>query len=180
MDLRKALSVIVAEFEKNDVPYAVIGGFALGALGVPRSTIDIDFLVPADALHKVEPIMLSFGYEKIFSSENVSQYVSPAAEMGEVDFLHAFRPISLRMLAEAEAVAVFGGGINLKVLRAEDIIGLKLQAISNSPGRLARDNADIEDLMRSRKLDWERLKTYFDLFDMAERFTELRDKYAGK
>ncbi|MBI4352023.1 MAG: nucleotidyltransferase [Elusimicrobia bacterium] len=180
MDLKKALTAIVREFEKNDVGYAIIGGFAIGALGVPRSTIDLDFLVPAEALHKVEAIMLALGYKKVFASENASQYVSPSAEMGEVDFLHAFRPISMKMLAEAETVPVFGKEVRVKVLKAEDIIALKLQSINNNPARLAKDNSDIEELMKSRKLDWKILETYFELFGMGGRFLELREKYGGE
>lgn len=180
MDLKKALALIVAEFEKNDVKYAIIGGFAIGALGIPRSTIDLDFLVPSDALHRVEAIMLAMGYKKVFCSENASQYVSPSAEMGEVDFLHAFRPISIKMLTEAETVTVFGKEARVKVLKAEDIIALKLQSINNNPARLEKDNSDIEELMKSRRLDWGSLKTYFELFGMGKRFLELKDKYGGK
>jgi len=180
MDLKKALTAVVAEFEKNDVGYALIGGFAIGALGVPRSTIDLDFLVYAEALHKVEAIMLALGYKKVFASENASQYVSPSAEMGEVDFLHAFRPISMRMLAEAETVPVFGKEVRVKVLKAEDIIALKLQSINNNPARLAKDSSDIEELLKSRKPDWKILETYFELFGMGARFLELREKYGGK
>jgi len=131
-------------------------------------------------LHKIEAIMLAMGYKKVFSSENASQYVSPSAELGEVDFLHAFRPISMKMLAEAETVMVFGKEARVKVLKAEDIIALKLQSINNNPGRLAKDNSDIEELMKSRKLDWDALKSYFKLFGMDQRFLELRDKYGGK
>lgn len=180
MDLRKALTLTVTQFEKNEVPYAVIGGFAVGALGVPRSTIDLDFLVAAAALDKVESIMLSMGYRKVFSSENASQYVSPSPEMGEVDFLHAFRPISLRMLSEAETIPVFGKGVEIKVLKAEDIIALKLQSITNNPDRLAKDCSDIEELMKTRNLNWEVLRSYFELFGMGPRFLELRSRYGGK
>jgi hypothetical protein len=180
MDLKKALTLIIAEFGKNDVDYALIGGFAIGALGVPRSTIDLDFLVPADVLHKVEAIMLALGYKKVFASENASQYVSPSAEMGEVDFLHAFRPLSVKMLAGAEPIPVFGKEARVKVLKAEDIIGLKLQSINNNPARLAKDNSDIEELMRSRKLDWNVLKTYFELFGMNKRFSELKNTYGER
>lgn len=180
MDLKKALTLLVAEFEKSDVHYAIIGGFAIGALGIPRSTIDLDFLVPADSLHKIEAIMSALGYKKVFSSENASQYVSPSPEMGEVDFLHAFRPISIKMLADAETIPVFGKEARVKVLKAEDIIALKLQSINNNPARFAKDNSDIEELMKSRSLDWEILKSYFELFGLEKRFRELKTKYAGK
>lgn len=180
MDLKKALKLTVMEFDRNDVPYAVIGGFAIGALGVPRSTIDLDFLVASEKLNKVEAIMLALGYKKVFSSENASQYVSPFPEMGGVDFLHAFRPISLKMLSEAEEIPVFGKETRVKVLKAEDIIALKLQSMNNNPDRLAKDNSDIEELMKSRRLDWKILESYFELFGMGPRFLELRNKYGGK
>ena len=84
------------------------------------------------------------------------------------------------MLAEAETVPVFGKDAKVKVLKAEDIIALKLQSINNNPARLAKDNSDIEELMKCRKLDWGILKTYFELFGMGKRFLELRGKYGGK
>ena len=48
------------------------GGFAMGILGVPRNTIDIDFLVSSEEINKIEHLMLSLGYKKVFSSENAS------------------------------------------------------------------------------------------------------------
>lgn len=39
------------------------------------------------------------GYECKYKTENVSQYISPLKIFGEVDFLHAFREISLKMNA---------------------------------------------------------------------------------
>lgn len=180
MDLKKALSLLVKEFGGHDIPYALIGGFAMGALGVPRSTIDLDFLINSESLHKVEAVMLALGYKKVFSSENASQYVSPAKELGEVDFLHAFRPISRKMLENAGEAAVFGGEVKVKVLKAEDIIGLKVQAIANNPSRFQKDNSDIEELLKTVKVDWETLKPYFELFSMTGRFLELRTKYGRK
>lgn len=180
MDLKKALSLLVSEFDRSDVNYAIIGGFAIGALGIPRSTIDLDFLVSSDNLHKIEAIMLSLGYKKVFSSENASQYVSPSAEMGEVDFLHAFRPLSVKMLADAQSVPVFGKETLVKVLKAEDLIALKLQSMTNNPAREAKDTADIEELVKLPSLDWDRLKSYFEIFSMQEHFSRLNGKYGRK
>ncbi len=180
MDIKRTLTLIVGEFESHNVRYAMIGGFAVGALGVPRSTIDLDFLVPSSSLPRIDAIMLGLGYKKVFSSENATQYVSPAAEMGEVDFLHAFRPISVKMLEDAGTVSVFGDTTGVKVLKAEDIIGLKLQSINNNPDRLLKDNSDIEELMKILKLDWKVLESYFELFDLHDRFVELKEKYGGE
>ena len=125
--------------------------------------------------------MFSMGYKKVFFSENASQYVSPAAEMGEVDFLHAFRPISLKMLAEAENIPVFSNEATVKVLKAEDIIGLKVQALTNDPSRKNVDLADIESLMclHGSRLDWQLVQSYFELFEQGDLFKSLRGQYGN-
>ena len=45
MDFESVLGRILQEFEQRQIRYGVIGGFALAALGVPRTTMDLDFLV---------------------------------------------------------------------------------------------------------------------------------------
>lgn len=43
------LKRLVASLDAHGVPYLLIGGYALAALGYARATIDIDLLVPANA-----------------------------------------------------------------------------------------------------------------------------------
>ena len=57
MDFKAVLSLIIKRFSKEQVRYALMGGFALGALGVPRATIDLDFLVYRGDLPKIDSIM---------------------------------------------------------------------------------------------------------------------------
>lgn len=179
MDFKKTLTALIGAFKKENINYALIGGFALGILGVPRSTVDLDFLVGCDDLEKLDRIMKSLGYDCIYKTENVSQYVSPLKIFGEVDFLHAFRKISLSMLKNAKEAEVLEGTTKVRVLRAEDIIGLKVQALFNNPARASRDYADIEALMDHHKerLDWKILEEYFFLFEQNTKFLELKSKY---
>jgi predicted nucleotidyltransferase len=123
--------------------------------------------------------MQELGYECKFSSENVSQYVSSLKVFGEVDFLHAFREVSLEMLGRAEEKEVFGGSLKVKVLRPEDIIGLKLQAIKNNPAREHNDLADIESLISANKtnLDWSLIGNYFKLFEMDQLYQVIYRRY---
>ena len=79
------------------------------------------------------------------------------------------------MLARADAV-VFAG-IEIPVLLAEDLIGLKVQAYHNNPRRL-QDHVDIQRLLQANwgRLDLDRLRGYFGLFDREkdlDRFLEL-------
>ncbi len=179
MDFKKVLQGLLEGFDKRQIRYALMGGFALGLWGVPRATVDIDFLVTLDDMGKVHDIVSSLGYERKYHSENVSQYTSPHAVFGEVDFIHAFREASLGMLQRAEKKEIFGGRRTINVLVPEDIIGLKSQAMANNPTRTAVDLADIESLMDlyGSNLDWARIEEYFDLFDMSPLALELRKKH---
>jgi hypothetical protein len=180
MDLSKAIGLLALEFKARGINCALMGGYALGAYGVGRATLDLDLLVDAGDLPKLAEAMAALGYEKAYSSENVSQYVSRMAELGEVDFIHAFRPAAAKMLQRAVPMPGLPPGQELKVLRPEDIIGLKVQAIANNPERKHRDSADIEELLRAADVDWAAVKEYMELFNMGEYYRELKAKYGGK
>lgn len=179
MDFKIVLGLILKDFKRENVRYALIGGFALGALGLPRATIDLDFLVHRDDLNKIDKIMKSHGYESVYKSENVSQYISAIKIFGEIDFLHAFREVSTGMLERAKELEVFEGKLKIRVLRPEDIIGLKVQSAINNPARAIREYIDIEDLMEHYKtdLDWNVLEEYFSLFERQGKLSELKAKY---
>ncbi|MFB3896269.1 MAG: nucleotidyltransferase family protein [bacterium] len=179
MDFKQVLALIIADFEKAQVRYAVMGGFALGALGIIRSTADLDFLVHQEDLPKIKPVLLNYGYQCRHQSENVSQYISDLAIFGEIDFIHAIRDRAIGMLSRANEISVFDGTIKLKVLIPEDIIGLKLQAIVNDPKREPQDMADIDQLIIQfkDKLNWDLIAEYFTLFNRMALYQELRTKY---
>ncbi len=175
MDFKSVLSIMLKKFSENNIHYALMGGFALGLWGAGRTTIDIDFLISRDDVKQIEKIMTEVGYECRYRSENVSQYISPLAVFGEVDFLHAFRTASLEMLKRAQEKGIFNNSLTIRVLMPEDLVGLKLQAIKNDPQRLRKDMQDIESLLNiyGRELDRSLLKQYFYLFDMQYLYKKL-------
>ncbi|SPD72998.1 conserved hypothetical protein [uncultured Desulfobacterium sp.] len=179
MDFRLVFEKLLTFFHENNVRYALMGGFALGLHGVSRSTVDIDFLVHRDDLSKIQAVMTELGYKCIYQSENVSQYISPLKVFGEVDFIHAFREISLKMLERVEEKKVFNETVSVRVLKVEDIIGFKVQAIANDESRKAVDLGDIESLMALYKssLDWDAMEKYFSLFGFSELLSDLKRKY---
>ena len=178
MDFKSVLSILLKEFDKNNIDYALMGGFALGIWGVGSTTVDIDFLVSRDHMMKTDRIMLEAGYECKYRSENVSQYVSSLRVFGEVDFLHAFREASLEMLKRAVQKEIFGGSLKIKVLQPEDIIGLKVQAIKNNPRRAERDIMDIKSLISvwGKELDWSLVEGYFRIFNMEKLYERIIKK----
>ena len=140
MDFDRVLFELVSEFNEHEVPYALIGGFALGALGIPRATMNLGFLVARGALPRVDEIMHRRGYRLRYRSDNLSHFVAVSPLHGQVGFLHAFRETFTGMLQRASMLPANAGGLDLRSLRPEDIIGLKVQALTND---LAAGNAEI-------------------------------------
>lgn len=179
MDFRLVLEKLLNSFEEQKIRYALMGGFALGVWGVPRATVDIDFLVHKNDMEKVDRIMKGLGYECRHKTENVTQYISSLKVFGEVDFIHAFRTPSLDMLERVVEKKVFDESASVKVLQLEDLIGYKVQGMANDESRRALDLSDIESLLRLNTvdMDWSLIKEYFDLFGFNELFKELKEKY---
>lgn len=179
MDFKSVTEYLLSAFEAKGVRYALIGGFAMGAWGIARSTVDLDFLIHKDDLQNVNTILTNMGYGCRYRSENVSQFISPQKTFGEIDIIHAFREISVNMLERSENRNIFNETMTIKVLKVEDLIGLKVQAMANDPSRKSIDLADIESLMETYggSIDWPLVKEYFDLFKFNHLFGELHSKH---
>jgi predicted nucleotidyltransferase len=70
------------------------------------------------------------------------------------------------------------GTFTVKVIKPEDIIGLKVQSSSNDPKRHDRDMDDIEQLLKLNKgnLDFQLIREYFFVFEREKEFDTLLEK----
>jgi hypothetical protein len=76
----------------------------------------------------------------------------------------------------------FGEDLFVRTLVPEDIIGLKVQAITNDNSRFNQDFADIQALLAVKSeagnaIDWEVLGEYFELFKRGDLLQELKATY---
>lgn len=102
-------------------------------------------------------------------------------QLGRIDLLHAFRGPTLGMLNRAERLT-WADGMSLPVVHIEDLIGLKVQALTNDPTRQPGDWADCLAMIHhaaasSTLLDWDLLEDYLILFDLGYRLVELKNTY---
>lgn len=72
MDFARVLQLLLKTFEEEEIDCALIGGFALAALGVPRATTDLDFLLPVERADDVSQIMARLGYRELHRSEDAA------------------------------------------------------------------------------------------------------------
>ena len=74
MEYKKVLTAILAELEKHNIPYAIVGAVAMGFWGVRRDTVDVDFLVKAADREKVIAFMKGLGYDHMVASNFADQF----------------------------------------------------------------------------------------------------------
>lgn len=178
MNFANVIATLSRRLDARQVHYALIGGYAMALRGVPRATLDLDFLLMLEDLEIADAILGELGYRRDFRSDNVSHYVNPDETWGRIDILHAFRGPSLAMLRRAERVPV-GTDLSLPVATIEDIIGLKVQAIANQPSRALPDWHDIALLLtaageRRVEIDWQLLGDYLRLFHFEGKLADLK------
>jgi hypothetical protein len=181
MDFALVLSALEKACQQQRIQLAMMGGASLGLHGLQRTTLDLDFLVLAKHLPKLDSLLTGLGYKLVFRSEHVSHFKHAKSSWGNLDFLHAARPHSLAALARAKKIAG-PGSIKVKVLLPADLIGFKLQAMANDASRSARDMADIESLCQAfgDSMDWVLVREYFAIFKMSPQGRKLEARYAKK
>jgi predicted nucleotidyltransferase len=169
MNLKEILRTLISRFQQKKIDFALSGGLALSTMGIFRFTKDIDFVVPENTKQAVDNIMTELGYEKQdFSTEEIVSYFSPLKVFGQVDFLLARRKYTKAMVQRARKCAVFGGEFEVKTLLPEDLVGLKIQAITNDPqNRYLIDAPDVQRILTLHKdqMDMGLVREYFRLFD---------------
>jgi len=175
MNFIMVIKFIMETFRRENVEFALIGGFALQAAGVTRTTKDIDLLILSENSEKIKDVMLKHGYELINENEDVLNFVGKKFELGRIDFLLAHRKYTMAMLDRAKEQPVLNGKFNVKVIRADDLVGLKVQSSSNDPERYYQDMADIKSIIKSNygKIDMDLIREYFALFDRGDELEEV-------
>ncbi len=179
MDFKHTFEIIIHSFKKENLKYAVIGGFALESAGVIRATMDIDLLVLADDKTAIKATMFSNGYKQIHESDDVITFIGTNDSLGRVDFLLAHRKYTLAMLERAQKKSVLQGQAEIYVVEPEDLIGLKIQAVANDQQRFNQDMADIQMIIKNKykTLDFNRIREYFALFNKLDDYNKLTDGY---
>ena len=114
-----------------------------------------------DAGDQMDTTLRKLGYHCQHRSADAGNYLRNDQR---VDLIYAHRPIARRLLRVAsERTTPFGA---LRVVSAEGLIGLKLQALVNDPRR-TQDLEDIRGLLRVNRstIDMVEVREYFRLFD---------------
>ena len=173
-----ALEALAAAFNELDAPAMLIGGIAVIARGVPRTTLDIDAAVWAEALD-LDRAVAVFGRHGLgprvpaarqFAQEHQVLLLQHDASGTPIDVSLAWLPFEHEAIARATPVDF--GGATLNVARVEDLVVYKAVAWRE------RDRSDIERLLLAHpgEVDLGRVRSlvaeFAALLDTPERAAE--------
>jgi hypothetical protein len=152
--LHRAADRLARRLEQLGIPFAVAGGFALGAYGYRRVTEDIDILVRKEDWHRFKDASLGLGYTEVFTGSKAVRDVEDGVRV-EPLFTGAYpgdgKPKSIVFPDPADAKSAVRGG-RFPVLTLERLIELKIAAGMTARGRQLKDYADAVELIRKNSL----------------------------
>lgn len=132
MDLHPDFRDLLAEFARENVNYAVIGGYAVGHHAKPRATKDLDLLVSpsGDNLERVARALERFG-----AAPNV---VAAVKNLGEAEVVYlGVPPVRIDILRSADGI--------------DDVDATLARAVRASPGDLTIPILALDDLIANKR-----------------------------
>jgi hypothetical protein len=152
---------------------AVIGGVALVSYGLPRTTLDLDFVVDAEVQEDLVRFLEELGYRTLHRSSGYSNHEHPDASWGGVDVLYVRGETSEKIFADSRSQPG-PQGLAIVVPKPEHLAALKVQAIKNDPTRTFQDLADIRFLLQLPGVDRREVREYFERHGLEARFDEIQ------
>jgi hypothetical protein len=138
---------LARRLDEEGIPYAVIGGMALGKHGLTRMTEDVDVLMTVEGLAAFQAQCVGKGYVSAFAG--ASKTFRDAETQVRVEVITAGeypgdgKPKSVVFPDPIEASVEVEG---VRVVTLDKLIELKLASGMSAPHRL-RDLADVQDLI---------------------------------
>jgi len=173
LDFPKVIDLLAEFFEREKLPFAVIGAFGLHAYGLTRATTDLDFVTDSAAQPRVVAFLERSGYETLYVSPGYSNHLHPDADLGRVDLVYVSGETSRRLFAESKSLRI--AGRVLPVPRPEVLAAMKVHAMRNDPERRHQDLSDIRFLLGLSNVDREEIRAYFEAGGMGELYDDLEE-----
>lgn len=146
------LRLISQKANEQQLPFMLIGGYAVMAHGYARSTYDLDFLIRKNQAEDWSKLLESLGFSIHFTGPTFLQFDPPPGEKLPLDAMFVSDETFARMQAEAKLVEA--DGVATSVVSLSHLVALKCHAIRHGkPHRAMKDIEDLVQLARANKLD---------------------------
>jgi hypothetical protein len=147
----------VAELDRLQIDYALVGGLALQSFGFERSTQDVDLLISSqDDLMRLQAGLLGRGYQR---KSPTSRHLRDEISRVRIGFLIAGefpgdgkpKPVKFPHPRDVSTTSPEG----LRIIDVRTLIELKLASAKSAAHRI-KDRADVLELIHILKLEFRR------------------------
>lgn len=172
MDFGAVLRRVAAFMDERGFRFALIGGVALAAYGLARTTLDLDLVVERRAQEELIAFLESLGFATLHRSTGYSNHLHPDPSWGRLDCVYVGGSTSEALFAACQIQAA-PGDLQVPLPKPEHLAALKVVAMKNDPGRTFQEMADIRFLLQLPRVDRREVKAYFERHGLRERFDDL-------
>ncbi len=176
------LEIIHEKISEAKLRHLLIGGQAFNTYGSPRSTLDVDFLIPSCDKGKWKEILESEGFRVKRDGGTFVQFSPPHGTSSLLDLMLVNEQTYEKLSADAHEVECLG--IRINVPSPVHLIALKLHAVVHGPReRNEKDFPDIIALAHLANLDpksaevrdtFEKYGTWTDMSDSSDHLSKGR------
>jgi hypothetical protein len=143
-----------AVLKRHDIPFALMGGFAVYARGGTSSDHDVDFLIREQDAARALAAFADAGFEIERPPEDWLVKAYDDGRLIDLIFRPVERPVTDETLAEAETIQV--SGMHLPVVSASTLMEHKLLAFNQHYCDFARAMPLARSLRE--QIDWDRVR----------------------
>jgi hypothetical protein len=161
--LREALKAVAVALKDSQVPFALMGGYAVWARGGPEPDHDVDFLVADQDVQKVEQALRDKGFEVVQPPEDWLFKVFVDDSMIDVIHRASGAPAQRSDVQRATPLEVLS--VRMPVLPATDLVVQKLNSLEEH----YCDFAQLLPMARAlrEQVDWRQVRSETAANDFA-------------
>lgn len=166
-----AFASIKKLLSKTEIPYALIGAYAVNVYLEPRNTADVDLVVQAteDGVEALKDVLVASSFSIQFEQQTDQAPVPDIIRFKSEDYALVIDVQISKTDFQREVIDRALEVEGLRVATSEDLIVMKL--IANR----AKDRIDLEGLIALPDVDWQYVQKWAALWDVADRLTRLRN-----
>lgn len=144
---------LAAEFEKAEIPFLLVGGFAVNYYQATRFTADVDLLTMDENFERASRILGKEGYQCIAKNNLFARFESSDPNAMDLDIMFVDKKTMSGILKEAKEAEIRGD--KFRVPSLNHLIALKLHSIKYNPeNREYRDLWDIVELIKRNRVNF--------------------------
>jgi hypothetical protein len=171
-DRREALKRVAVALKRSEIPYALIGGYAVWARGGPESENDVDFMVAAEDAKEAANSLVEQGFEVRHPPEDWLFKVDTDGTTVDVIFRDSGSPAERSAVEASGVLEVLS--VLMPVLPATQLMVQKLNALDEH----MCDFANLLSVARAlrEQVDWDQVRQQTGHNDFAAAFLYLLER----